>query len=163
MATVALAPTALAGAGCGGSSNSSSTHSTGSSVSSASTGSSTRQLPPSPPTATASAGTGNTVGASAGGVSATMLGSTHQPKVGRPWPFHLAVTRGGQPVKASVTYEYVFAGQVVARRAHYSFDGHFSDDIVWPASAVGHPLSFRAAIFSERATIDLDYPVKVAR
>ena len=77
---------------------------------------------------------------------------------GRPWPFHLAVTRGGQPLKASVTYEYVFAGQVVARRAHYSFDGHFSDDIIRPASAVGYPLSFRAAIVSERATIDLRLP-----
>ncbi|HME05167.1 MAG TPA: hypothetical protein VKG38_19240 [Solirubrobacteraceae bacterium] len=163
LATVAAATAALASAGCGGSSTSGTTHSTSSSVSSSSTGGPTAQAPSSPPTATASAGAADTVGAGAGGVSATMLGSTHQPKVGQPWPFHLTVTRSGQPARASVTYEYVFAGQVVARRAHYSFDGHFSDDIIWPASAVGYPLSFRAAIVSEAATINLDYPVQVMR
>ena len=32
-----------------------------------------------------------------------------------------------------------------------------------PAAAVGYPLTFRAVIVSEGATIDLDYPVQVIR
>jgi|GEM_PF-1446197 hypothetical protein len=114
-------------------------------------------------TASASSGTGRTVTASAGGVSATLRGSTHAPKVGRPWPLHFTVTRGAHAVNASVSYEYLFGGQVVARRSHYTFDGHFSDVFKWPSSAVGYPLTFRAVIVSEGATIDLEYPVQVIR
>lgn len=115
------------------------------------------------PEATASAGSRAQVSASAGGVSATMHGSTHEPKVGQRWPFSLTVTSAGRPARATVTYEYVFGGQVVARRASHSFDGHFADWIEWPSSAVDYPLEFRAAIASEGATINLDYPVRVGR
>lgn len=111
-------------------------------------------------TATSSA-TGNVVGASVGGVSATLHAATHHPKVQVPWPIHFTVTRGGAPAHASVSYEYLFAGQVVARRSHYTFTGEFSDTFHWPASAVGYPLTFRAVIVSAGVTIDLDYPVQV--
>jgi len=90
-----------------------------------------------------------------------MHGSTHQPKVGQRWPFQFTVTRGGRPARATVTYEFVFGGQVVARREHYAFEGHFTDEIQWPSTAVGYPLEFRAAIVSEGATVNLDYPVRV--
>ena len=96
-------------------------------------------------------------------MSATLHGSTHAPKVEQPWPVHFTVTRGGHAVRASVSYEYLFGGQVVARRSHYTFDGHFSDVFKWPASAVGYPLTFRAVIVSEGATINLEYPVQVSR
>lgn len=91
-----------------------------------------------------------------------MKGATHQPKVGQRWSFHFTVTRAGRPVKAGVTYEFVFNGQVVAHREHYAFVGQFTDNIEWPATAVGYPLEFRAAIVSEGATINLDYPVRVS-
>lgn len=64
-------------------------------------------------------------------------------------------------MKASVSYEYMFGGAIVAHRSHYTFTGHFSDVFLWPAQAVGYPLTFRAVIVSEGATIDLDYPVRV--
>ncbi len=111
--------------------------------------------------ASASAGTDTAVSASIGGVTATLHGSTHAPRVQQPWPIHFLVTRGGRAANASVSYEYLFAGQVVARRSHYTFDGHFSDVFKWPASAVGYPLTFRAVIVCEGATINLDYPVQV--
>ena len=41
--------------------------------------------------------------------------------------------------------------------------GRFSDVFKWPASAVGYPLTFRAVIASDGASIDLDYPVQVRR
>jgi hypothetical protein len=72
------------------------------------------------------------------------------------------VSRSGHAVRASVSYEYLFAGQIVAHRSHYTFTGHFSDVFVWPSAAVGYPLTFRAVIMAEGATIDLDYAVQVS-
>lgn len=145
----------LAVAGCGGSSG-------GKTSRTSSTASTTKQTPPSR-VASASAGSGNTASASADGVTATMHGSTHTPKVERPWPVDFTVTRGGRAATASVSYEYLFDGQVVARRSHYTFKGHFSDDFKWPSSAVGYPLTFRAVIVSDGVTIDLDYQIQVGR
>jgi hypothetical protein len=102
-----------------------------------------------------------TVSGSVGGVTASMHPANHHPKVKVPWPISFTVTRDGRPGHASVSYEYLFAGQVVARRSHYSFTGRFADVFHWPASAVGYPLTFRAVIVSGGVTINLDYPVQV--
>ncbi|HUY60052.1 MAG TPA: hypothetical protein VMV16_10115 [Solirubrobacteraceae bacterium] len=96
-------------------------------------------------------------------MSATMHASTHSPRVNRPWPVSFTVTSAGKPVKSEVRYQYLFAGQVVARRSHYTFDGSFHDVFTWPASAVGYPLTFRAVIGSGKITLNLDYPVRVVR
>jgi hypothetical protein len=103
------------------------------------------------------------VSASAAAVVATMHASTHHPTVQRPWPLSFVVTSAGAPARASVSYEYLFGGQVVAHRSHYVFAGHFADVFRWPAEAVGYPLTFRAVIASGGHTIDLDYPVQVVR
>ena len=115
--------------------------------------------PPASSTSTAS----DKVTGSSGLLTATMRAGTHKPKVGRSWPVHFRVTRAGAPAKASVGYEFLLAGQVVARRSHYTFTGSFSDIVVWPSQSVGYPLTFRAVIVSEGATIYLDYPVQVTR
>jgi hypothetical protein len=66
-------------------------------------------------------------------------------------------------VIATVSYEYLLAQQVVARRSHYRFFGHFSDTSMWPAASVGYPLTFRAVVRADGASINLDYPVQVRR
>jgi hypothetical protein len=144
--------------GCGGSSHPA-TSSTTSSSSAATTSSSSAA------TAVGEGAAGSTlpVSASVGGVTATMHAGTHHPKVQQPWPIGFIVTRGGRPAGASVSYEYLFAGQVVARRSHYRFTWHFADVFQWPATAVGYPLTFRAVIVAGASTIDLDYPVQVVR
>jgi hypothetical protein len=143
--------------GCGQSSKGKSTRSTaGRSVPQATVGSSTPQ-PPAPSTPAA----GATVRSSSRGVTALLHAGTHHPKVDRPWPLRLTVTRGGHAARASLSYEYLFNGQVVAHRSHFTFTGHFSDIFRWPSSAVGYPLTFRAVIVSGAARIDLDYPVQV--
>jgi hypothetical protein len=144
-------------AGCGSSSTSRSTKST----TSAPAQQSSVAGPTSQPSVPSTSGTSGTVTSSAGGVTATMRAGTHQPMVERPWPIRFTVTRAGQAAKASVSYEYLFGGQVVAHRSHYTFTGHFSDVFKWPSTAVGYPLTFRAVIVSNGATIDLDYPVQV--
>ncbi len=157
--TAAAAAAAFLLAGCGSSSTSPTTQSTGT-TGAVSTAATSTTAPAQPTTAAASSGA-HSVSASSGGVTATQQATTHQPKVEAPWPIHFTVTRGATPVSASVSYEYLLAGQVVARRSHYTFKGHFSDVFKWPSSAVGYPLTFRAVIVSAGVSIDLDYPVQV--
>jgi hypothetical protein len=148
-------------AGCGHSSSAGSA----TTVQSAKAGVSARQARTSatagqPPASSRSSANGTVTGSS-GLLTATLRAGTHKPKAGRPWPVHFTVTRAGSPARASVGYEFLFAGQVVAHRSHYTFTGSFSDIVVWPAMSVGYPLTFRAVIVSEGATIYLDYPVQV--
>jgi hypothetical protein len=160
-----LAAAALA-VGCGKGSTTASTTPSGQSTSQSA---STSQ--PSTTTASPTGTTGATpshqigsglVTASSGTIVATLRAHTHQPKVGRAWPIAFTVADGGHPARASVGYEYLFAGQVVAHRSHYTFTGHFADIFRWPSSAVGYPLTFRAAISARGATLNLDYPVQVS-
>ncbi len=140
-------------AGCGSSGSGGSTK--------ASTATTTAATPATVTGGSTSMSAPSTVTASSGGVTATMQAGSHHPRVGVPWPVSFTATRGGRPARASVSYEYLFAGQVVARRSHYLFTGHFSDTFKWPASAVGYPLSLRAVIVSGPATLNLDYAVQV--
>lgn len=111
----------------------------------------------------ASATATSTVTKASLGVTASMQVGTHNPKVNKPWPLKFTVTKGGKAVKASVSYEYLYGGKVVAKRSHYTFTGHFSDTFLWPATAVGQPLTFRAVITSGKALIYLDYAIKVVK
>jgi hypothetical protein len=141
--------------GCGKSSNgpsttstSQTTHATTTASTAQSTTASTPASSPSSPTVTVAPATPTAllVSGTAGVVTATLHASTHAPKVNQPWPLHFTVTHGGTLAKAAVQYEYLFGGEVVARRSHYTFTGHFSDIFQWPANAVGYPLTFRAVI-----------------
>lgn len=92
-----------------------------------------------------------------------MHAGMHKPKVGAGWPVSFTVSRQGAPLRAKVSYEYLFGGNVVAKRSNYAFTGRFSDLFHWPASAVGYPLTFRAVILAAGHTLYLDYPVQVVR
>jgi hypothetical protein len=161
---VGAAACLLALAGCGGSSKSpaaSSTATTNSTATSTATTTTTTAPATTQPAVATAEGNAHSVSASAGGVTASLYAGTHKPKVQAPWPLHFTVTRGGQPLAASVSYEYMFGGQVVAHRSHYTFKGRFSDVFRFPSSAVGYPLTFRAVIVADGVTLNLDYPVQV--
>ncbi len=171
-AVFGLVAIALLTAGCGSSSTSGSTRaSTGTSPSNAaqptistSTSGASAASTQSTTTTTASTSTaaaGVVTGAS-GMITATLHAGTHHPKVNQAWPLSFTVSVSGHPANASVSYEYLFGGQVVAHRSHYTFTGHFSDVFRWPSTAVGYPLTFRAVIVSGAKTINLDYPVQVS-
>lgn len=146
--------------GCGGSSTGSSTRSAaGQSAQQSSAGNTASTQA----AQTTTQGPNGTVIGSSGGLTATLRAANHNPKVGRLWPIRFTATRNGRPARASVAYEYLFGGQVVAHRSHYTFTGHFFDTFTWPASAVGYPLTLRAVIVSEGATVNLDYPVQVTK
>ena len=78
--------------------------------------------PPRGPSTSVAAGT---VTGSAGGVTATLHAGHPHPKVNRPWPLRFTVTRGATRRGPRLSYEYLFAGQVVAHRSHYTFTGRF--------------------------------------
>jgi ABC-type phosphate transport system substrate-binding protein len=114
-------------------------------------------------TVTGSSTAAGLVSATAGEVKATLRAATHHPKVNAPWPISFEVTKASRPLRAKVSYEYLFAGNVVAKRSNYSFTGRFSDLFRWPASAAGYPLIFRAVVTAAGQTLYLDYPVQVLR
>jgi hypothetical protein len=88
--------------------------------------------------------------------------TTHHPAVGAPWPIAIrAYTASGRPLRASVRYQYLFAGSVVARRSHYRFRGTFHDTFRWPPRSLGVPLTFRAVVATPLGTRRLDYEVRV--
>ena len=151
--TAGLLTGLLALSGCGGSSGGSS-HTDSTPATSATQGA--------PSSATGTANGAGQVTASAAGVTASMRATTHTPRVGVPWPLHFLVSGpAGAAQPASVSYEFLFAGQVVAHRSHYLFRGRFSDTVLWPASAVGYPLTFRAVVRAAASTLNLDYQVRV--
>jgi hypothetical protein len=90
-----------------------------------------------------------------------MHASSHNPRVNKPWPISFTVSTASRPAAAEVRYEYLFAGQVVAHRSDYHFRGHFKDTFLWPSSALGYPLTFRAVILAGGKTLYLDYPIQV--
>lgn len=162
-------PTACGGSGKPAAAKSASTSTT--SASSASrvkeTGTNSTSATGTATTSTSTAVTGTAVApgvvsATAGGITATLHATTHSPRVNAGWPISFTVTKGGQPLQAKVSYEYLFAGNVVAKRSNYTFTGRFHDVFRWPASAVGYPLTFRAVILAGGQTLFLDYPVQVA-
>lgn len=104
-----------------------------------------------------------TVTGSSRGLSASLHAGTHHPTAGRLWPVQFTATRSGRPVRATVQYEYLYNGTVVAHVSHYTFTGRFSDTLNFPARAVGYPLTFRAVISSGGSTVNLDYAVQVVR
>ncbi len=144
-----LAIGALALAGCGSSSSSSS-----SSAAAAPTTST-------PATTTPKPSVPGAVTASSGALTATLIAGGHSPKVNVLWPIHVTALENGQPATATIVYEYLYGGAVVAHRSHYTFTGHFKDTLRWPSAAVGYPLTFRAVITSGGAMVNLDYPVQV--
>jgi hypothetical protein len=88
----------------------------------------------------------------------------HRPRAERRWPIRItARTRTGRPVQAVVRYQYFVDGELVACRSRFAFYGRFQDDIVWPRSAVGISLTFRAVVTSAGSRRNLDYRVRVRR
>jgi hypothetical protein len=163
IAAVVLAALVVVLPGCGGGRSSQSSHQSPQPRAATAPATTASAQAPSTGAPSANAGASRSASASAGAVTATLRAGTHRPRVQRAWPVRFTVTSAGRPVAASVEYEYLFAGQVVAHRSHYRFTGRFSDVFRWPASAVGYPLTFRAVIRAQGATINLDYPVQVAR
>src|ERR1019366_3272939 len=90
-------------------------------------------------TSTAAAAPG--IKGSSGPLVATLTPSTHTPKINTLVPITVTATLNGKPAHATAAYEFVFGGAVVSTQyprnnKHFSFTGHFSDKLNFPASSL---------------------------
>jgi hypothetical protein len=116
------------------------------------------------PALSASAASTPLVKGSSGPLSATLEPSTHTPKVNTKWPVTVTATLKGKPAHAGAYYEFLFAGQVVSTQyvrndKHFSFTGHFSDQLLFPAESAGEPLTLRVVITDAGHTVNLDWSI----
>jgi hypothetical protein len=111
---------------------------------------------------------GHLCGATSGPLEATMVPSTHRPKATANWPLEVTATLSGKPAHASAAYQFLFGGAVVSTQyprsdKHFTFVGHFSDELVFPKTSVGYPLTLQVAIKDGSHTVDLDWPIDVVK
>jgi hypothetical protein len=101
---------------------------------------------------------------SSGPLSATLAPSTHTPKVNAKWPITVSATLNGKPAHATALYEFLFSGMVVSTQyvknnKHFSFTGHFSDQLVFPPSSAGQPLTLDVVVKAAGHTVNLDWSI----
>jgi hypothetical protein len=97
---------------------------------------------------------------SSGPLVATLTPSTHTPKINTLVPIAVTARLSGKPAHATAAYEFVFGGAVVSTQypynnKHFSFTGHFSDKLNFPASSLGFTLTLRVVIKAAGHTVNL--------
>jgi len=111
--------------------------------------------------ATSTAAAATVIKGSSGPLVATLTPSTHTPKINTLVPIAVTATLSGKPAHATAAYEFVFAGAVVSTQyprnnKHFSFSGHFSDQLNFPASSLGFTLTLRVVIKAAGHTVNLN-------
>jgi hypothetical protein len=112
-----------------------------------------------------------------GPLTATFTAGTHHPSCKQKWPVSVTASLDGKPAHATAFYQFMYNGQVVAKRYPYAatprnrqnriwhFFGHFTDNTFGPfgALSVGQPLTVRAVVQAGRYTAYPSYSVTVVR
>jgi hypothetical protein len=148
--TAAAVLAGIALAACGGSSSSSTSpaHSTTSTSST-----------------TQASGSGASV--TTGPVHGALVGANHSPKIGAKWPYTVSVTdAAGQPLDGTVAINFTFGGEVVGHDTpptHPLKNGHWHDNLKFPAQSLGQPLSLQAVVHTSKGSITLSWPVTTTR
>jgi hypothetical protein len=93
-----------------------------------------------------------------------MVPSTHHPKVNANWPLKVTATLRGKPAHATAVYEFLFGTSVVSTqyvhgKKHFSFTGHFSDELVFPPASEGEPLTLRVVIAADGHKVSLNWAI----
>jgi hypothetical protein len=107
---------------------------------------------------------GHTCGATSGPLEATMVPSTHYPKIKAKWPLLVTATLNGKPARASAVYQFLFGGVVVSTQyptynKHFMFTGHFSDNLIFPPPSYLQVLTLQVVIKSGGHTVNLDWAI----
>jgi hypothetical protein len=112
-----------------------------------------------------------------GPLTATFSAGTHHPNCKQKWPVTVTARLNGKPAHASAFYQFMYNGQVVAKRYPYAatprnrhnrlwyFFGRFTDNTFGPfgALSVGQHLVVRAVVKAGRYTAYPSYAVTVVR
>lgn len=100
--------------------------------------------------------------ASAAAFTARLQAPNHTPTAGQKWPITVTVTRGGAKLSGSVSYQFLFAGQVVSNQPGHSFTrGVFHDKLLFPARSVGFALTLRVIVKTRYGKVLLPWAIKV--
>jgi hypothetical protein len=107
---------------------------------------------------------GQRCGAASGPLVATMVPSTHHPKINANWPLEVSATLKGKPAHASAQYEFllgytVVSTQYVRGNKHFMFLGQFSDKLVFPPDSKGEPLTLQVVVADAGHTVKLDWAI----
>jgi hypothetical protein len=107
---------------------------------------------------------GQTCSASSGPLVASMVPSTHNPKINAKWPLEVSATLHGKPARASAEYQFLLGFTVVSTQyprsnKHFMFVGHFSDNLVFPPDSKGEPLTLQVVIVDAGHTAKLDWAI----
>lgn len=123
-------------------------------------------------TRTATAGANPTTATSptvtTGPVHATLHGSNHKPRAGKPWFYSVHATdAGGHPLTGTVETEFVVAGLGVMGKesppVHKLKNGELKDKITYPAEAEGHPITLVTVVRTSAGSVALGWPVSVTK
>ena len=102
---------------------------------------------------------------SSGPLKATLTASTHTPKINQKVPITVRATLSGKPAHATAVYQFLLAGIQIAptqypfNNKHFSFTGHYSDSLVFPAASVGQPLTLRVVVKASGHTVNLKWAI----
>lgn len=130
-------------------------------------GGGTKSTAKSTPASTAPAPTSNGGGATVtnGPVRGTLTAANHAPTVNQQWPYSVHVTdAAGHPESGTVDIEFTYSGQVVGHDTpptHQLTNGTWKDNLKFPPTSVGQPLSVQAVAHTPSGSITLDWPVSV--
>jgi hypothetical protein len=108
---------------------------------------------------------------------ATLTTPHGQPRAGHNYVITItARTNSGRPLKATAYYEFMFQNQVMStqypspgqkpgtRHSPWSFTGRYTDELQFPARAVGIPLTLRVVVSARgHGTINLDKAVRAGK
>jgi hypothetical protein len=116
-------------------------------------------------TAVASASASGSVKEHSGPLSVTFVPSTHTPKVNAKWPLSVTASVNGKPAAhATAVYEFLFGGLIVSTQyprfnKHFTFTGHFSDNLIFPPDSKAEPLTLRVVIKASGHTVNLNWSI----
>ena len=108
---------------------------------------------------------GQRCGASSGPLLATMVPSTHYPRINAKWPLEVSATLNGEPARASAEYQFLFGYTVVSTQyprsnKHFTFLGKFSDKLVFPPDSKDEPLTLQVVIEDAGHIVKLDWALR---
>jgi hypothetical protein len=120
------------------------------------------------PAPSASPATATTPTVTSGPVHATLHGANHTPAAGKAWDYSVHATdASGKPLSGTVETEFVVPGIGVVGKetpaVHPLKNGVLSDNVTFPAAAVGHPIYLVTVVRTSAGSVALGWSVSVKR
>ena len=99
--------------------------------------------------------------ASATSFKAVLHAPNHSPVENKKWWITVDVTSGKQKLSGDVNYRFLFEGMTVSHQPGHKFkNGLYKDALLFPAAAVGKPLTLQVVVTTKYGTKYLPWTVK---